>query len=68
MEARVTGHNAGGLECEVNRIRGFIPISQIALYRVENLEEFLEQRFLCLVSEADPQRQPHPQPPSGPGT
>ncbi|MGO8749044.1 MAG: 30S ribosomal protein S1 [Thermoguttaceae bacterium] len=56
VEARVTGHNAGGLECEVNRIRGFIPISQIALYRVENLEEFLEQRFLCLVSEADPQR------------
>ncbi len=26
------GHNAGGLECDVN-IRGFIPISQIALYR-----------------------------------
>ena len=35
VEARVTGHNTGGLECEVNHIRGFIPVSQIALYRVE---------------------------------
>ena len=40
IEVRVTGHNVGGLECEVNSIRGFIPISQVALYRVENLEEY----------------------------
>ncbi|HLA85456.1 MAG TPA: hypothetical protein VJL29_11735, partial [Thermoguttaceae bacterium] len=33
VEARITGHNTGGLECEVNRIRGFIPVSQISLYR-----------------------------------
>ena len=26
VEARVTGHNTGGLECEVNHIRGFIPM------------------------------------------
>jgi len=56
VEARVTGHNAGGLECEVNRLRGFIPVSQIALYRVESLEEFVEQKFTCLVTEADPAR------------
>jgi len=56
VEARVTGHNAGGLECEVNRLRGFIPASQISLYRVENLEEFVEQKFNCLVTEADAQR------------
>jgi len=56
VEVRVTGHNTGGLECEVHRIRGFIPISQIALYRVENLEEFVGQRFTCLVTEANPQR------------
>jgi small subunit ribosomal protein S1 len=56
VDARITGHNTGGLECEVNHIRGFIPISQIALYRVENLEEFLGQTLTCLVTEANPQR------------
>lgn len=53
VEARVTGYNTGGLECEVNRIRGFIPISQIALYRVEGLEQFVGERFTCVVSEAN---------------
>jgi len=56
VDARVTGHNSGGLECEVNRIRGFIPISQISLYRVENLEEFVGEKFTCLVTEANPDR------------
>lgn len=56
VEAKVTGHNAGGLECEVNRIRGFIPISQIALYRVEDLTEFVDQKFTCLVTEANRDR------------
>ncbi|MBN2580730.1 MAG: S1 RNA-binding domain-containing protein [Pirellulales bacterium] len=54
--ARVTGHNTGGLECQVNNIRGFIPVSQVALYRVEGLEEFVGQSFPCVVAEADPQR------------
>lgn len=56
VEARVTGYNEGGLECEVNHIRGFIPISQIALYRVENLAEFVDQRLRCLITEANPYR------------
>ena len=56
VEARVTGHNAGGLECEVNHIRGFIPISQVSLYRVENLAEFVDEHFTCLVTEANPER------------
>jgi small subunit ribosomal protein S1 len=56
VEARVTGHNTGGLECEVNHIRGFIPVSQVALYRVENLEEYVGQKFACVVTEANPQR------------
>jgi predicted RNA-binding protein with RPS1 domain len=54
--ARVTGHNTGGLECQVNTIRGFIPVSQVALYRIENLEEFVGQSFPCVVTEADPDR------------
>ncbi len=56
VEARITGHNKGGLECEVNRIRGFIPVSQISTYRVEDLEEFVGQKFPCVVTEANPDR------------
>ena len=56
VSARVTGHNTGGLECEVNHIRGFIPVSQVSLYRVENLEQFLGEQWPCLVTEANPDR------------
>ena len=56
VDVRVTGHNAGGLECEVNHIRGFIPISQIALYRVEDLAQFVDQHFTCVITEANPDR------------
>ncbi len=56
VTAVVSGHNTGGLECEVNKIRGFIPVSHISLYRVENLEEFVGEKFICLVTEADPER------------
>jgi small subunit ribosomal protein S1 len=56
IDVRVTGHNAGGLECEVNHIRGFIPVSQIDLYRVEDLTPFVDQRLTCVITEADPDR------------
>ena len=56
IEAKITGHNTGGLECEVNHIRGFIPVSQISLYRVENIEEFVGEKFRCVVTEANPNR------------
>ncbi len=56
VEAMVTGHNTGGLECEVNHIRGFIPISQIALYRVETIEEFVGEKLRCVVTEANESR------------
>ncbi len=55
VEARVTGTNKGGLSVEVNGIRGFMPISQIDLYRVENPEQYVNQRLRCLVTEVDPQ-------------
>jgi predicted RNA-binding protein with RPS1 domain len=56
VNTQVTGHNAGGLECEVNHIRGFIPVSQIALYRVEDLAQFVGQMFTCVITEANPDR------------
>ena len=54
VEARVTGTNKGGLSVEVNGIRGFLPISQIDMYRAENVEQFVNQRLLCMVAEVDP--------------
>jgi small subunit ribosomal protein S1 len=55
VEARVTATNKGGLSVEVNGIRGFMPISQIDLYRVENAEQYVNQRLLCLVAEVNPE-------------
>jgi small subunit ribosomal protein S1 len=57
VEARVTGTNKGGLSVEVNSIRGFMPISQIDLYRVENADQFVNQRLLCLVTDVDKEHQ-----------
>ncbi len=54
IEARVTEVNKGGLAVDVNGIRGFMPISQIDLYRVEDATQFVNQRLLCLVTEVDP--------------
>jgi small subunit ribosomal protein S1 len=55
VEARVTGTNKGGLSVDVNGIRGFMPISQIDLYRVEQPEQFVNQRLRCLVTEVNPE-------------
>ena len=52
VEAKITGANIGGLECNVAGIRGFIPASQIAVFRVENMSEFIGQKLECLVVEA----------------
>ncbi len=54
VEARVTEVNKGGLAVDVNGIRGFMPISQIDLYRVEDAAQFVNQRLLCQVTEVDP--------------
>ena len=56
VEAKVSGHNAGGLECDVNRLRAFIPMSQISLFRVENAAEFVGQKLMCIVTECNPMR------------
>jgi predicted RNA-binding protein with RPS1 domain len=56
VEARVTGHNKGGLECEVSQLRGFIPASQMSLYRVEDMSQFVGQKFACVVTEANPDK------------
>jgi small subunit ribosomal protein S1 len=55
VEARVTATNKGGLSVDVNGIRGFMPISQIDLYHVNDAEQFVNQRLKCLVVDVDPQ-------------
>lgn len=56
IEVLVTGANTGGLECKAGQIPGFIPASQIAEYRVENMADFVDQKVLCVVTEANPRR------------
>ncbi|MCS6852116.1 MAG: S1 RNA-binding domain-containing protein [Gemmataceae bacterium] len=54
VEARVTATNKGGLEVDVNGLRGFMPISQIDIFRVETPEQYLNERLRCLVVEVNP--------------
>lgn len=56
VEARVTGTNKNktGLLIEINNIKGFMPASQIDLYRVEDLDQFVNQRLKCLITEVNP--------------
>ncbi len=56
VEAKVTAANSGGLECTVSNIRGFIPASQVAMYRVEDFEDYVDKKLLCIVTELNPQR------------
>ncbi len=56
VEAVVSAANTGGLECTVGHIRGFIPASQAAEFRVEDLSEFVGQKVLCVITEANERR------------
>lgn len=53
VEARITGANTGGLECMVNHIRGFIPSSQIGVFRVENFADYIGTKLPCVVTEVN---------------
>lgn len=53
VEARVSAVNTGGLECMVNNIRGFMPASQVAMFRVEDFSDYLGQKLQCIVTEVN---------------
>ncbi len=53
VEARVTKTNKGGLEVEIGGIRGFLPIGQIDLNRVEDASVYLNQKLRVIVTEAN---------------
>lgn len=56
VEVVVTAANSGGLECKVGSIRGFIPASQVAEFRIEDFSEFVDQKVLCVITEANERR------------
>ena len=53
VEARVTKTVKGGLEVDVDGIRGFLPISQIDLSRVDDAASYVNQKFKAIVTEAN---------------
>jgi small subunit ribosomal protein S1 len=55
VEGRVTDHNKGGLEIDLNGLRAFMPISQIEMFRVEDLHPYVNQRFKCEVTDVNRQ-------------
>lgn len=56
VEVTITGSNKGGLECQVAGLRGFMPMGQISIYRVEHPEEYVGQRMNAVVTEANRDR------------
>lgn len=56
IEVVITGANKGGLECTVSNIRGFMPMGQISMFRVENAEDYVGQRLACVITEANRSR------------
>ena len=55
VEAKVIdlNKNKTGLMVEVNGIKGFMPVSQIDMYRVEKPEDYVNQKIKCQVIELD---------------
>lgn len=56
VEGRVTGSNKGGLELKIKGgggLKAFMPISQIDIGRVEDLDPYVNQMFICEVTQVD---------------
>jgi small subunit ribosomal protein S1 len=53
VQARGTKTTKGGLEVDVDGIRGFMPISQIDLSRVEDAAAYVNQKFKAIVTEVN---------------
>ena len=56
VDVTITGSNKGGLECQIAGLRGFIPLGQLSMYRVEHPEDYVGQRLACVVTEANRDR------------
>jgi predicted RNA-binding protein with RPS1 domain len=56
VEVKVESANTGGVECKVGNVRGFIPISQLSEFRIESAADYIGQKLLCVITEANPRR------------
>ncbi|WP_417746101.1 S1 RNA-binding domain-containing protein [Rosistilla oblonga] len=56
VEAYVEAVCNGGVEVKVGSIRGFIPISQLSEFRIEDAAEFVDKKLLCVVNECNARR------------
>lgn len=56
VKAEIIGFNSGGLEAKVGPIAAFVPASEVALGRVEDLATLVGQTLVCKVVEADARR------------
>ncbi|MBC8373633.1 MAG: S1 RNA-binding domain-containing protein [Phycisphaerae bacterium] len=57
VEGRVTGHNKGGIELDVNGIDAFMPVSQIERFGgVEDMSQYVGQKLQCQIVEIDNSR------------
>ncbi len=57
VEAKVTAVVKGGLSVAVFGVRGFVPASQVDLYRVEDLAGFIGQALQLLPIEVEAEKQ-----------
>lgn len=53
VEGRVVGTNKGGLELDIKGLKAFMPISQIDLGRVEDLEPYMGEKMVCEVTQVE---------------
>jgi len=53
VEARVTGHNKGGLSLEVAGHRAFMPASLVDVRRIDDLSVFVGEKVRCAVKRVD---------------
>lgn len=56
VNAKITGANKGGLECEVGHIRAFMPLGQIQKFRIADPETLIGETMTCIITEVNPAR------------
>jgi small subunit ribosomal protein S1 len=54
VEVMVTGSNTGGLEVKINSLAGFMPMSQIDRFRVDDVSGYINQKLQAVVMEVNP--------------
>jgi len=53
VEGMVVGLNSGGLELKIRGMRAFMPVSQVDIGHVDDLEEFLNTKIQAIIQEVD---------------